>query len=203
MKREFLVRIVDDDVAFLNSQKFLLEIDGHRVATYQSAEEFLRKDDFRKPGCLILDVRMPGMTGLQLQEILEQRSSFLPIIFLSAHGDINMAVHTLKHGAFDFIPKPASPERLKDAVRKALELSARHFDEMDEMRGRRELFEMLTQREQEVLTLVAAGLSNKDIAKKLFISLATVKMHRLNACKKLGISTAVEAAHFLHDMEEA
>lgn len=92
MQREYLVRIVDDDVGFLNSQRFLLEIDGHHVATYRSAEEFLQKDDFRKPGCLILDVRMPGMTGLQLQDILEQRGSFLPIIFLSAHGDINMAV---------------------------------------------------------------------------------------------------------------
>lgn len=202
MQREYLVRIVDDDVGFLNSQRFLLEIDGHHVATYRSAEEFLQKDDFRKPGCLILDVRMPGMTGLQLQDILEQRGSFLPIIFLSAHGDINMAVHTLKHGAFDFIPKPASPERLKDAVRKALEVSSRHFYEMDEMRGRREKFAQLTQREQEVLTLVAEGMSNKDIAEKLFISLATVKMHRLNACKKLGISSAVEAAHFLRDMEE-
>ena len=202
MQREYLVRIVDDDVGFLNSQRFLLEIDGHHVATYRSAEEFLQKDDFRKPGCLILDVRMPGMTGLQLQDILEQRGSFLPIIFLSAHGDINMAVHTLKHGAFDFIPKPASPERLKDAVRKALEVSSRHFDEMDEMRGRREKFAQLTQREQEVLTLVAEGMSNKDIAEKLFISLATVEMHRLNACKQLGISSAVEAAHFLRDMEE-
>ena len=104
-----LIRIVDDDAEFAASQKMLIETLGWEVATYSDALEFLKEDSLERPGCLILDVRMPVMTGLELQQELEKRGCQLPIIFLSAHGDIDMAVHTMRHGARDFLQKPVEP----------------------------------------------------------------------------------------------
>ena len=122
-----LVRLVDDDVEFLRSQKFFLETFLPEVRTWESAEAFLAEDDLARPGCLVLDIRMSGISGLELQRLLEMRRSTLRIIFLSAHGDIGTAVHAMRHGALDFLEKPVEPEVLLEKVRKAVDDSMNDF----------------------------------------------------------------------------
>ena len=165
--------------------------------TYQSAQSFLEMDDPRKPGCLLLDHRMPGMTGMELQAELVERGSLLPVIFLSAHGDIPMAMQAVHRGAMDFLVKPAAPDVLIAAVEKAVKKS---FEDLAADAGQADLAEKaatLTDRELEVARLVALGLLNKQIGDKLGISLPTVKLHRGNAAKKLGVRSAVAMAKAL------
>lgn len=192
-----LVRIVDDDAEQLKSLAFLLRMGGFEVMTYQSAQSFLEMDDPRKPGCLLLDHRMPGMTGMELQAELVERGSLLPVIFLSAHGDIPMAMQAVHRGAMDFLVKPAAPDVLIAAVEKAVKKS---FEDLAADAGQADLAEKaatLTDRELEVARLVALGLLNKQIGDKLGISLPTVKLHRGNAAKKLGVRSAVAMAKAL------
>ena len=179
--KDALVRIVDDDAEQLKSLAFLLRMGGFEVMTYQSAQSFLEMDDPRKPGCLLLDHRMPGMTGMELQAELVERGSLLPVIFLSAHGDIPMAMQAVHRGAMDFLVKPAAPDVLIAAVEKAVKKS---FEDLAADAGQADLAEKaatLTDRELEVARLVAEGLLNKQIGDKLGISLPTVKLHRGNA----------------------
>ena len=186
--KEALVRIVDDDAEQLKSLAFLLRMGGFEVMTYQSAQAFLEMDDPRKPGCLLLDHRMPGMTGMELQAELVERGSLLPVIFLSAHGDIPMAMQAVHRGAMDV---------LIAAVEKAVKKS---FEDLAADAGQADLAEKaatLTDRELEVARLVAQGLLNKQIGDKLGISLPTVKLHRGNAAKKLGVRSAVAMAKAL------
>lgn len=195
--KEALVRIVDDDAEQLKSLAFLLRMGGFEVMTYQSAQAFLEMDDPRKPGCLLLDHRMPGMTGMELQAELVERGSLLPVIFLSAHGDIPMARQAVHRGAMDFLVKPAAPDVLIAAVEKAVKKS---FEDLAADAGQADLAEKaatLTDRELEVARLVAQGLLNKQIGDKLGISLPTVKLHRGNAAKKLGVRSAVAMAKAL------
>ena len=166
-----LVRIVDDDEELLRSTAFLIRMAGFDVLTYSSAISFLSMDDPTRPGCLLLDHRMPGMTGMELQETLVERGETIPVIFLSAHGDIPMAMQAVHRGALDFLVKPVDPEVLVEAVRKAVQKS------LDEVR--------------------TAELLNKQIADRLGISLPTVKMHRGNVTKKLGVRSAVAIARAL------
>ena len=203
--KDALVRIVDDDAEQLKSLAFLLRMGGFEVMTYQSAQAFLEMDDPRKPGCLLLDHRMPGMTGMELQAELVERGSLLPVIFLSAHGDIPMAMQAVHRGAMDFLVKPAAPDVLIAAVEKAVKKS---FEDLAADAGQADLAEKaatLTDRELEVARLVAEGLLNKQIGDKLGISLPTVKLHRGNAAKKLGVRSAgamakaLEAAGLLSD----
>lgn len=192
-----LVRIVDDDAEQLKSLAFLLRMGGFEVMTYQSAQSFLEMDDPRKPGCLLLDHRMPGMTGMELQAELVERGSLLPVIFLSAHGDIPMAMQAVHRGAMDFLVKPAAPDVLIAAVEKAVKKS---FEDLAADAGQADLAEKaatLSDRELEVARLVAQGLLNKQIGDKLGISLPTVKLHRGNAAKKLGVRSAVAMAKAL------
>ena len=196
-KGEALVRIVDDDAEQLKSLAFLLRMGGFEVMTYQSAQSFLEMDDPRAPGCLVLDHRMPGMTGMELQAELVERGSLLPVIFLSAHGDIPMAMQAVHRGAMDFLVKPAAPEVLIAAVEKAVKKS---FEDLAADAGQADLAEKaatLTERELEVARLVAEGLFNKQIGDRLGISLPTVKLHRGNASKKLGVRSAVAMAKAL------
>ena len=151
----------------------------------------------KRPGCLVLDLRMPDMTGLEVQQELLHRGSALPIIFLTGHGDVTTAVRTLTHGAVDFIEKNDDPMRLVEAVKKAVALSAAAFQSTTEKEGKRQLFATLTPREQEILLLAAKGLANKDIAEKLNIGVVTVKMHRGNAFAKIGAQGALEAYKWL------
>lgn len=188
-----IVRIVDDDETFCMSQKMFLQAMSWLVLTYGSARAFLEDDDPEQPGCLILDMRMPEMTGLELQTALVSRGAPLPIIFLTGHGDVNMAVHALQHGAFDFLQKPVDPEKLNEVVTRAVEHSLALYEQTRSKEKIRELYDSLTGREQDVVKLAAMDMSNKDIGEKLFISLPTVKMHRGNAFTKLGVKSALEA----------
>ena len=195
--KDALVRIVDDDAEQLKSLAFLLRMGGFEVMTYQSAQSFLEMDDPRKPGCLLLDHRMPGMTGMELPAELVERGSLLPVIFLSAHGDIPMAMQAVHRGAMDFLVKPAAPDVLIAAVEKAVKKS---FEDLAADAGQADLAEKaatLSDRELEVARLVAHGLLNKQIGDKLGISLPTVKLHRGNAAKKLGVRSAVAMAKAL------
>ncbi|MGN1149599.1 MAG: response regulator transcription factor, partial [Sutterella sp.] len=141
-----LVRIVDDDAPFRTSQAMLLRMSGRDVAEYATAQEFLARDDSSRPGCLILDVRMPGMTGLELQQALEMTGSTLPVIFLTGHGDVSMAVHTMRHGAADFLEKPVMPAVLFASVERACRRSMALYESMLKEREERSVFYRLTPR---------------------------------------------------------
>lgn len=186
------IYVVDDDEAMRDSMSWLLEGEGYRVACFDSAESFLkaRRDEMR--GCLVLDVRMPEMSGLELHERLDALGSQLPIIFVTGHGDVPMAVSALQRGACDFIEKPFHNEDLLVRIRRALEL-----DEQLAVRRQRDgaithRLEQLTQREREVMTLVVAGKLNKQIADELNISMKTVEAHRARVMEKMGVRTLAE-----------
>ena len=205
-----IVRVVDDDPDVRRSWQFVIEGEGWNVLTYASALEFLEKDSPFTPGCLVLDVRMPGMSGIELQHEMKLRGDTLPIIFISAHGDIDMAVKTMKDGADDFLSKPVTPERLLDAIEKAVKRDARirtesaaleqaraAFRRLSALEQARAAFRRLSAREQEVATGVARGLLNKQIAYELNISEKTVIAHRSSLCKKLGARTAADITRML------
>ena len=184
--------VVDDDEAMRDSMTWLLEGEAYAVACFDSAESFLkaRRDDMR--GCLVLDVRMPEMSGLELHEKLEFLGSPLPIIFVTGHGDVPMAVSALQRGACDFIEKPFNDEDLLSRIRRALELDA----ELSARRRRdgaiSHRLDQLTQREREVMQLVVAGKLNKQIADTLNISMKTVEAHRARVMEKMGVRTLAE-----------
>lgn len=192
-----LIRLVDDDDDYRASQSFLLSSLGWELKDWADPGEFLAQDDTKRPGCLVLDLRMPKMTGLEVQQALENRGSTLPIIFLTGHGDVTTAVRTLTHGAVDFIEKNGDPMRLVEAVKKAVAASACEFQKTTEKESKRQLFATLTPREQEILRLAAKGLANKDIADQLSIGVVTVKMHRGNAFAKIGAQGALQAYKWL------
>ena len=192
-----LIRLVDDDDDYRTSQSFLLSSLGWELKDWASAAAFLAEDDVKRPGCLVLDLRMPDMTGLEVQQALINRGSTLPIIFLTGHGDVTTAVRTLTHGAVDFIEKNDDPMRLVEAVKKAVTASAHLYQTTTEKESKQQLFATLTPREQEILLLAARGLANKDIADQLNIGVVTVKMHRGNAFAKIGAQGALEAYKWL------
>ena len=191
------VYVVDDDDAVRDSLKWLLEASDYRVELYDSGESFIAKYDPKAIAVLVLDVRMPGMSGIELQHEMKLRGDTLPIIFISAHGDIDMAVKTMKDGADDFLSKPVTPERLLDAIEKAVKRDARIRTESAALEQARAAFRRLSAREQEVATGVARGLLNKQIAYELNISEKTVIAHRSSLCKKLGARTAADITRML------
>lgn len=192
-----LIRIVDDEESMRSTLVYLLESEGWRTAAYASAREFLAGDTPSTPGCLVLDVRMDEMSGLELQEELNRRGSTLPIVFYSAHGDIEMAVGAVKRGADDFLPKTAGSEKLLAAVAKAAGASlAKRPLEMPPAEYVRR-WEGLSARERDVAELIAAGLLNKDISRKLQISVRTVYVYRVGIYKKLELRTSSDIALFL------
>jgi len=186
------IYVVDDDEAMRDSMSWLLEGEGYRVTCFDSAESFLRtrRDDMR--GCIVLDVRMPEMSGLELHEKLDSLGSQLPIIFVTGHGDVPMAVAALQRGACDFIEKPFHNQDLLDRISRALEL-----DNEIALRRQRDnaisnRLGLLTQREHEVMQLVVAGKLNKQIADELEISMKTVEAHRARVMEKMGVRTLAE-----------
>ena len=200
---EPLIRIVDDDQSLLFSTQIYLEACGWKVVTYDSPEKFLMHDNLDIPGCIVLDFRMPGMTGMEVQEnIIRNGFGHIPIIFLSGHGDIEMAVNAMTKGAVTFLEKPADPERLNSEISRAVKLSLARKETVQKKNELKRKFNQLTQREKEVLSLVANGLSNKDIGEKLGLSIATVKMHRGNATEKLELSSAAEITRAFILMQE-
>lgn len=181
--------MVDDDEAVRDSLSMLMRSVGLAVETYASAMEFLDRFDADRPGCLVLDVRMPGMSGIELQEQLVARQATLPIIFITGHGDVPMAVRALRAGAVDFIQKPFSDQALLDRIHQALARHVRDREEASRKRTIRERIARLTPRENEVMRMVADGKANKVIALDLGVSERTVEIHRARVMEKMQASS--------------
>lgn len=179
-----LVRIVDDDSDLRAAIRFLLESEGWEVADYYSAADFLLNDDPEIPGCLILDVRMPEMTGIELQGELKQHLRQIPIVFLSAHGDIEMAVKTLHEGAVDFLTKPVQEDKLVPVISRAVKLDLIKRGLSFDHEEIKERYKELTERETQIVSLLIKGLLNREIGERLGISTRTVEVHRARAFKK-------------------
>ena len=186
------VFVVDDDAAIRKAVSRLLRSAGITVAVFESPTEFLAQYDANTPGCLVLDLAMPGFNGLQLQTALREKGSILPIIFLSGHGDVSKSVQAMKQGAFDFLTKPVNAKNLLPAIRAAIERDAvarRQQANLAEICAR---LDTLTPREREVLEHIVAGKLNKQIAGDLGISEATVKMHRARVMTKMKVQSVAE-----------
>lgn len=192
-----VVRIVDDDAGVRESYKFLIESDSWLVKTYCSAEDFLEHDNPTVPGCVVLDVRMPGLTGLELQNRLNEFVHKIPVIFISAHADIEMVVKAMQNGALDFLPKPIKDESLLLAIEKAVRLDHMRREKENEKLQVNQNWSSLSPREQETALLIAEGLLNKQIADRLGITERTVQVHRANVFSKLGVRNAVQFAQKL------
>ena len=192
-----VVRIVDDDAGVRESYKFLIESDSWLVKTYCSAEDFLEHDNPTVPGCVVLDVRMPGLTGLELQNRLNEFVHKIPVIFISAHADIEMVVKAMQNGALDFLPKPIKDESLLLAIEKAVRLDHMRREKENEKSQVNQNWSSLSPREQETALLIAEGLLNKQIADRLGITERTVQDHRANVFSKLGVRNAVQFAQKL------
>lgn len=184
--------VVDDDEAMRDSIHWLLESVSLSVRMFSSANDFMNADDLCQPGCILLDVRMPGMSGMELLEQLKDHGILQPVIIITGHGDVPMAVRALKHGAFDFIQKPFNGQELLDRVNAALKLDRENRQHYQKIEGLRSHFDVLTAREREIMELVVAGDSSKVIGKKLGISSRTVDIHRSNIMKKLNIRSIAE-----------
>ena len=186
------VYVVDDDEAVRDSLQWLLEGKDYRVRCFESAESFLSRYDAREVACLIVDIRMGGMTGLELQNRLIESNSPLPIVFITGHGDVPMAVDTMKKGAMDFIQKPFKEEQLVALVERMLDQARDAFAEQQIAASRGALMARLTLREAQVLERIVAGRLNKQIADDLGISIKTVEAHRANIMEKLNANTVAD-----------
>ena len=186
------VYVVDDDEAVRDSLQWLLEGKDYRVRCFDSAETFLSRYDPREIACLIVDIRMGGMTGLELQDRLIERKSPLPIVFITGHGDVPMAVNTMKKGALDFIQKPFNEEELLNLVERMLDHAREAFAGHQQAASRDALLAKLTSREAQVLERIVAGRLNKQIADDLGISIKTVEAHRANIMEKLNANTVAD-----------
>jgi RNA polymerase sigma factor (sigma-70 family) len=189
------VFIVDDDPAMRQSLRWLTESVGLQVETFDTAEAFLDTYSPERPGCLVLDVRMPGMSGLDLQTTLVERNVSIPVIIVTGHGEVQSAVRAMKNGAVNFIEKPFSDQDLLDAVRHALDQDAQTRDSADARRQVADRFALLTPRERQVLLLVVNGRANKQIAAELEISQKTVEVHRSHVMQKLQAQSVAELVH--------
>lgn len=190
--REPTVFVVDDDPAVLDSMRLLLRSVGLPSAGYTSAADFLEAHDPETPGCVVLDLRMPGMGGMELQRRLQEMGSDIPIVFVTAHGDVPTAVEAVKAGAVDFIQKPFKDGKLLEKVDQALALDTSTREERRRRREVRARLDALTPREQEVMALVVAGRPNKTIARELGISRRTVEIHRARVMEKTGTSSVAD-----------
>jgi FixJ family two-component response regulator len=186
------VYVVDDDEAVRDSLQWMLEGKDYRVRCFDSAESFLSRYDAREIACLIVDIRMGGMSGLDLQNRLIERQSPLPIVFITGHGDVPMAVDTMKKGATDFIQKPFKEEDILKLVERMLTQAASSFSQQKEAANRDALISKLTGREAQVMERIVAGRLNKQIADDLAISIKTVEAHRANIMEKLGANSVAD-----------
>ena len=186
------VYVVDDDEAVRDSIQWLLEGKEYRVRCFESAESFLSRYDAREVACLIVDVRMGGMTGMELQSRLIEAHSPLPIVFITGHGDVPMAVDSMKNGAMDFIQKPFKEDQLVTLVERMLDQAKDAFAEHQSAANRGALMARLTLREAQVLERIVAGRLNKQIADDLGISIKTVEAHRANIMEKLNANTVAD-----------
>ena len=200
---EATVFVVDDDPLVRESLKRLMESVGQHVEPYDTAREFLEAYDPARPGCLVLDVRMPGMSGLELQKQLAAANVQLPIIFVSGHGDVPMAAAAVRQGALDFMEKPVNPQELLDRIHQALEQDA----ERRQLKARREAVEArlarLTSREREVVDLAVTGLTNKEIAARLGVTPQAIDARRAKAMEKLRVETVPELVRLILEIDTA
>ncbi len=197
------VFIVDDDDGARNSLRLLLKSVGLPAATYGSAQEFLVAYRPEQPGCLVLDVRMPGMSGLELQQELNRRGAVIPVVFVTGHGDVPMAVEAIQQGAFDFVQKPYREQELLDRIQRALakdKSSRAALEERDRIRAR---LASLTPREREVMQLMTRGMPNKVMAAELGLSQRTVEIHRAHVMEKSGASSIAQLVRMVLDGEDA
>ncbi|HVW71503.1 MAG TPA: response regulator [Steroidobacteraceae bacterium] len=194
-ERQPTISVVDDDAAARSSLRLLLKSLGLAATAYDSAAAFLASHSPQQPGCLLLDIRMPGMSGLELQEELNRRGSLTPIIFITGHGDVPMAVEAMQHGAFDFLQKPFRDQELLDRVQRALAKDRSVRDSLLEHDTIRRRLDSLTEREHDVLELVTGGAPNKIIAHKLGISQRTVEIHRARVMEKMSADSLAQLVH--------
>jgi len=189
---EPIVFLVDDDQLFRRSTEQLIRTAGLNVQPFSSARDFLKSPRPEGPACLVLDVRMPGLNGMDLQRELVQSGFRIPIIFITGHGDIPMSVRAMKAGAVEFLTKPFRSRVLLDAIRAAIERDRSALQKQSETRELRERYEQLTPREREVMTLVAKGLLNKQVAGELSTTEATIKFHRAHIMQKMRANSLAD-----------
>lgn len=195
------VFVIDDDESVRKSLKRLLDAARHKTEVFKSASEFLSRSPHPGPSCIIVDVRMPGVTGIDLQKTLIDTGREEQLVFITAHGDIPMCAQAMKAGAVDFLPKPFKPKELLESVERALSRSSEKLLLTSERNRARALLQQLTPREYEVMELVAAGLLNKQVGGELGMAEKTVKTHRAHVMQKLGITSVAELMVVLQKAE--
>jgi RNA polymerase sigma factor (sigma-70 family) len=196
-----VVFVVDDDPSVRSSLKFLLSTVGLQVESFDSADTFLSKKPAGVPSCLVLDVRLPGLSGIDIQRELAARNIHIPIIFLTGHGDIPMSVRAMKAGAVEFLTKPVRDQDLLDAVRIALEQDRTRREQEKEVTDLQQRFDLLTSREQQVISMLVSGMLNKQIAAQLGTAESTVKVQRSRAMEKMHAQSLVDLARMIEKLK--
>ena len=196
-----VVMVVDDDAGVRNAMRALLKSVGLNSALFGSAQDFLAAYEPSQLGCLVLDIRMPGMSGMELQQQLNMRGAVVPVIFMTGHGDIPMAVEAMQHGAFDFLQKPFRDQDLLDRIQRAIARDAELRKSLGEHARIRAHLESLTPREREVLDLMTRGLQNKAIGQELGVSPRTVEIHRARVMEKMNASSVAELVRMMLDLK--
>jgi len=195
------VMVVDDDSGVRNAMRILLKSVGLDSVLYASAQEFLAAYQPAQPGCLLLDIRMPGMSGLELQQQLNLRGAVIPVIFMTGHGDVPMAVEAMQQGAFDFLQKPFRDQDLLDRIQKAIAKDAQSRASLGEHERIRAHLQTLTAREREVLDLMTQGKQNKVIAQDLGVSPRTIEIHRARVMEKMNAQSVAELVRMMLDIK--
>ncbi len=190
--REAVIYVVDDDASVRKATCRIFRTAGFKVIQFDSADEFLNYPISTQPACVILDYRMPGRNGIEVQNELSQRGLEIPIVFITGHGDIPTSVTAIKQGAVDFLTKPVDDQRLIDTVETAIEEFVAQLDQDKQVADFKENLSTLTKRENDVLSLVVEGLLNKQIAVRLGVTEATVKVHRGRMMEKTGVDSLAE-----------
>ena len=198
-----IVVVVDDDPALRNAVCILLRTVGMECLQFASAKDFLADYQPSQPGCLVLDVRMPAMSGLELQQQLNLRGAVIPVIFLTAHGDIPMAVEAMQQGAFDFLQKPFKDDDLIDRIKRAIDKDRLLRQSLCEYARIKTQLELLTPREREVLERITQGKQNKIIGQELGVSPRTVEIHRSRIMKKMNAQSVAELVRMMLDLGQA
>jgi FixJ family two-component response regulator len=186
------VFVVDDDISVRESLEALIRFEGWQAETFGSGQDFLARPRMFSPSCLVLDVSLPDLNGLDLQKVVAADRNEMPIIFITGHGDVPMTVKAMKAGAVEFLEKPVDSDALLDAIRSALERSFATLDRESETQALRDRYALLSRREREVMTLVVSGLGNKQVGFKLGISEITVKAHRGKVMRKMNVDSLAD-----------